>query len=437
MIWPSVRLDRAALVSGGGTPRRNEDAYWNGDVPWVTPSDLPAPGASIVDVRNTANRITEQGLASCAAPLLPPGTVLFSSRATIGKIAVAGIPLATNQGFANFTPNSGVEPKYLAYALRFFTPQIAALAGATTFKEVTRSAIRKFQIPLPPPSEQRRIIELLDQADVIQRTCEEANEITRRILPALFGEMFGDLSTNTMGWPVEGLGSLVSFVSGGTPPKKEAAYWDGNIPWVSPKDMKPDQIDKTAFAVTELALRNSALKLIPENSVLIVVRGMILTHTVPIRMNVVSVTINQDMKALLPRPDINPFYLRWALQSRHLELLRLVSTAAHGTRKIDIDRLSSLSLPVPPPPIQEKFAQRAIAATKLLARTGDAMTWVRKLLVGLTHQAFSGDLTADWRDARVDALLREAKEHLAALGAEFAENPRSPRPGQPGRTASC
>ena len=421
MIWPSVCLDRVAQVSGGSTPKRDKDAYWNGDIPWLTPSDLPAPGTSIVDVLDTANYITREGLTSCSAQLLPPGTVLFSSRATIGKIAIAKIPLATNQGFANFTPNPGVEPRYLAYALRFFTPQIAALAGSTTFKEVNRSTIRKFQIPLPPPSEQRRIVEILDQADVIQRLCVEADEITRRILPALFAEIFGDLSTNLMGWPVNGLGNLVRFVGGGTPSKKVTAYWGGNIPWVSPKDMKPDQIEKSALAITEKALRDTVVQIVPENNVLVVVRGMILAHTVPIRMNIVPVTINQDIKALLPRPEISPFYLRWALQSRHRHLLRLVSTAAHGTQKIDIDRFSSLSLPVPPPSIQEKFAQRATATTELLNRRRQVMNWIRQSLVGLTRQAFSGELTADWRDSRADALLREAEEQLAALGTKFAE----------------
>ena len=211
MIWPPVPLEKLARASGGSTPKRNNDSYWNGDVPWVTPSDLPAPGASIVDVEDTKDHITQEGLNSCSALLLPPETVLFSSRATIGKIGIAKVPLATNQGFANFTPNLGVEPKYLAYALRYFTPQITALAGSTTFKEVSRGAIRKFQIPLPPPSEQKRIVEILDQADALQRECAEADAKKQRILPALFTRMFGDPATNPMGWPTAPMGDVVEI----------------------------------------------------------------------------------------------------------------------------------------------------------------------------------------------------------------------------------
>ena len=437
MIWPSLPLEKLAGVFGGSTPKRNNEIHWNGDVPWVTPSDLPAPGASIFDVEDTKDHLTQEGLSSCSAPLLPPDTVLFSSRATIGKIGIAKVSLATNQGFTNFTPNPGVEPKYLAYALRHFRTQITALAGSTTFKEVSRGVIRKFQIPLPPPSEQQRIVEILDQADVLQRKCTETDKKAQRILPALFSEMFGNSAVNSMGWPVDHLGNLVRFVGGGTPSKRLATYWDGKIPWVSPKDMKPNQIEKSTLSITEEALRGTAVKLIPENNVLIVVRGMILAHTVPIRMNIVPVTVNQDMKVLLPRAKVNPFYLRWALQSRHWELLRLVSTAAHGTRKIDMDRLSSLLLPVPPLSIQEKFAQRAIAITELLNWSGEATMRIGQLLVGLTYLAFSGELTAKWRDTHANILVREAKEQTAALGMECMGSPCGSRRRQPQRTASC
>ncbi|MGH3090658.1 MAG: restriction endonuclease subunit S, partial [Rubrobacteraceae bacterium] len=131
-----VELDRAAEIRGGATPRRDNPDYWGGDVPWLTPTDLPPVGAGVIEVGATAEAITEDGLASCSASLLPPGTVLFSSRATIGKIGIAVVPLATNQGFANLIPRLGVESRYLAWCLHFHADRIAGLAGTTTFKEV-------------------------------------------------------------------------------------------------------------------------------------------------------------------------------------------------------------------------------------------------------------------------------------------------------------
>ena len=121
MKWPMYPLEKIADIAGGSTPKRNRSEYWDGDIPWVTPTDLPMPGAGIAEVYNTADHITERGLRSCAAKLLPVGTVLYSSRATIGKIGIARVPLATNQGFANFTPKPGIESKYLAYALLYLS----------------------------------------------------------------------------------------------------------------------------------------------------------------------------------------------------------------------------------------------------------------------------------------------------------------------------
>ena len=201
-MWPRVPLEDVAEICGGSTPRRNNDAFWGGDIPWVTPTDLPKAGTGIEEVSDTAEKITKEGLDSCAAKLLPEGAVLFSSRASIGKIGITSVPLATNQGFVNFVPRSGLDPRYLAYCLQFHTNDIAALAGSTTFKEVSRSAVKKFRIPLPPLSEQRRIVELLDQADALRKQRAEADKKAARILPALFYQMFGDPATNPNRWPL-------------------------------------------------------------------------------------------------------------------------------------------------------------------------------------------------------------------------------------------
>lgn len=437
MTWPSVPIERLVRVSGGSASRRNEDANGNDDVPWVTLSDLPEPGAPIIDVPDVADRITQERSGPCTTSLLQPGTVLFSSRVSIGRIGIASVPLATDQGFVNLAPGPDIEPRYLAHALRFFTPQISALAGQAIVKNVSRGAVGRFRIPLPPPSEQRRIVDILERTDALRRGLAEADSKVRRILPALFGDMFGDLATNSMEWAVERLGDIVRFVGGGSPSKEVAAYWDGSIPWVSPRDMKPDQIDRSAFTITEEALRDPAVTLIPANSVLIVVRGRILARTAPIRMNAVPVAVSQDIKALLPRAGVNPFYLRWALQSCHPELLRLVSAAANGVPKIDTDGLSSFPVPVPPDSIQERFAQHAVAMTGVLEQSERAMLQAERLPAEIACRAFSDELTARWRDIHADRLPRDARRQTAALGMERPESPRGPQRRRSRKAASC
>ena len=128
MRWPTRTLGQIATITGGSTPSRTQEEYWNGSILWLTPTDLPMPGKGIADVSDTSGKITEEGLAAISAQLLPVGTVLFSSRATIGKLGISRVPLATNQGFANFIPKKFVDAKYLAYCLLHYTAEITALA---------------------------------------------------------------------------------------------------------------------------------------------------------------------------------------------------------------------------------------------------------------------------------------------------------------------
>ena len=156
-------LEDVAVLVGGGTPSRTKLEYFGGDVPWVTPSDLPAKG-NVRFLGPVAETITTIGLRNSSATLLPPGTVLFSTRASIGKIAVADRECSTNQGFCNFIPKVDViDSWYLAYYLAAVTEDIVALAGRTTFREVGRKKLRLFSIPVPPLHQQRRVVQHLDE----------------------------------------------------------------------------------------------------------------------------------------------------------------------------------------------------------------------------------------------------------------------------------
>jgi type I restriction enzyme, S subunit len=134
--------------------------------------------------------------------------------------------------------------------------------------------------------------------------------------------------------------------------------------------MKTDPIRTSEDHITETGQKAGRLHLIPPSTVLILVRGMILMHTIPICLAGVSLTINQDVKALMPTSVIDGIWLRWALQCLHPVILRLVSSAAHGTRKIELDRLAAILLPVPPLENQHRF----VALAQDLVRTAELKT---------------------------------------------------------------
>ena len=190
--WKWVRLESIAKVVGGHTPKRNVPDYWNGDIPWIVPTELPSN--TITVVRDSREKITQKGLKNSSAVLLPPGTVLYTTRATIGKVAIAGVPLTTNQGFTNFICSNRVYNWYLAYCLMWLTPLIRKEAGQTTFSEVKRSRLRKVKIPLPPFEEQKKIVAYLNTLRRDVESLRKLQQITdkelERLAPAILDKAF-------------------------------------------------------------------------------------------------------------------------------------------------------------------------------------------------------------------------------------------------------
>lgn len=372
MGWQHVALEDIAKIVGGSTPRRDNAAFWNGDIPWLTPTDLPPLGSGVTNIADTASHITKDGFRSSSLTLLPPATVVFSSRATIGKVGVTEVPITTNQGFVNLIPSDGVDPRYLAWALFHHADQIAALSGSTTFKEVSRTSVKKFRIPLPPLEEQRRIAHLLDEADRLQRLRKEANQKAQRILPALFVEMFGDPETNPMGWEVTTMGdkTAVRMMGGGTPSKSRPEYWGGDIPWLSSKDIKSLFLDDAADHITEAGVVGSAASLVPEKSTVMVMRSGILAHTAPVAMLTRSMTVNQDQKVLVANPtSVLPEFLFGALLCMRPRILASVRSGA-TVHNIELNAIRRLPLLVPPLEEQKRFAHAVEAVRTLYALQG-------------------------------------------------------------------
>jgi type I restriction enzyme S subunit len=157
--WKPVVLGSLAKVVGGGTPSREEGRSWHGGtIPWATPTDITANDSKYIT--RTAECITPLGLSSSAATLLPKGTILYTSRATIGARAIAAVEIATNQGFASFIPN-GINGEYLYYLLGLLTPTIKRLGAGTTFDEVSKRDIRSVHCAIPESEHEQRAITLI------------------------------------------------------------------------------------------------------------------------------------------------------------------------------------------------------------------------------------------------------------------------------------
>ncbi|MED0212494.1 restriction endonuclease subunit S [Escherichia coli] len=154
------------------------------------------------------------------------------------------------------------------------------------------------------------------------------------------------------GWEWIRLGNIGEVKGGGTPSKNNPDFWKGNIPWVSPKDMKVNYISKSQLNISKEAVLESSVHLIPENSIIFVVRGMILAHTFPVAITKKEVTINQDMKAISTN-QLNTDFLIYLLKANETRVICLVDRSSHGTCKLVSDKLFNLVLPLPP--LEEQF----------------------------------------------------------------------------------
>lgn len=170
--WMFVRLKHIGEIVGGGTPKTNISEYWDGNIPWLTPADFS--GYEEMYVSSGTRTITEIGLKSSSARMLPVNSVLYSSRAPIGYIAIAANSVSTNQGFKSVVPYDFTMSPYLYYCLKARTDDIIQRATGTTFKEISGSEMAETIIPLPPVAEQKRIFEkatqLLDIITTIERS---------------------------------------------------------------------------------------------------------------------------------------------------------------------------------------------------------------------------------------------------------------------------
>ena len=189
MGWPVSTLGETCVVAGGGTPRRANPDYFGGSVPWATPTDVTALKTPYIG--KTKETITETALRESSARRVPAGSVLLTSRATIGAAAVATVPMATNQGFANLKCGDFLSPEYLCFFLRNRAGTLNRMASGTTFKEISKSTLRTVEIPLPPLDMQRRFAAAVKSASRAALAASAAADAAARLAAALAARLSG------------------------------------------------------------------------------------------------------------------------------------------------------------------------------------------------------------------------------------------------------
>jgi len=210
--WRWVWLGSACKVVSGSTPNSSVDRYWNGDIVWITPTDLGKLEG--FQIGSSARHIISIGYEFCGTEIVPAGSVVLSSRAPIGYLGIAAVPLCTNQGCKSFIPGSDVDSLFLYFSLKRVVPLLQAIGSGATFAEISKSQIEIFEIPLPPLPEQSRIAAILkEQMAAVERAraAAEAQLEAAKALPAAYLRAVFN-SPEAQKWPTRRLGDVCDLL---------------------------------------------------------------------------------------------------------------------------------------------------------------------------------------------------------------------------------
>ena len=397
MEWPRVRLgDVAQEFISGGTPSTRVEHYWTGDIPWIT-------GADVTDniVLSGRKWITQEAIEDSATHVVPKGAILLVTRTGVGKVAIAGADIAISQDLTGIVLKEGTNADFVAAAIRQKTRNLLDIQQGAIIKGVLRKDVEKLEIPLPPLPEQCRIVEILDQADHLRRRRAEADAKAERILPALFIKMFGDPGTNPMGWPVVQLGDVAQeFISGGTPSTRVEHYWAGDIPWITGADVTDNVVVAGRKWITQEAIEDSATHVVPKGAILLVTR----TGVGKVAQAGADIAISQDLTGIVLKEGTNADFVAAAIRQKTRNLLDIQQGAIiKGVLRKDVEKLE---IPLPELPIQQKFANSVAGIMELEANRSESHCRLETLFQTTLHHAFSGDLTASWREAHKKELLQ-------------------------------
>lgn len=388
----AVPLGKVAEIVSGATPKTSVDHYWGGDILWVTPANLTKLNAAYIS--DTPRKLTRAGLVSCGAKLLPAGSVLLSSRAPIGHVAINARSMATNQGFKSLVPHvDSLDAKYLYYFLRSNTAYLQSLGNGATFKEISKATVSRVEIPLPEIEEQRRIAGILDQADTIRAKRRHAFAHLESLTQSIFREMFGDPPASSPGIAVDPLHVWVD-------PDRPITYGilkpgldqEDGVPYVRVTDMKDRGIDLRGIRRTSSKIAHEYRRSTLQSGDLIMsIRGHVGRFaSVPPELSGANIT--QDSARLAVKDPDAASYVRAAMESPSMQHWMARRTRGAAVKGINLGDLRELPLPVPSSERLRLFASRVGRVDAQLALVQRALDADNELFASLQARAFRGEL---------------------------------------------
>lgn len=348
---------------------------------------------------------------------LIPGDVVIARSGSVGRSLVykgSERPWVFASYLIRFRLNQElVDPDYLGFYLRspYYWQQIENFHHTVAQPNINSRELSAITVPLPPLPEQHHIADIMRQADILRQWREEANKKIEKLQSSIFNKKFGN--PNQWGSPIP-LGSLVEFVGGGTPSRVIKRYFTGDIPWATSKDIKSRYLDDTQEHITVEAIQNSATNLVPAQTILVVVKSKILMHSLPIGITTRLFCFGQDIKGLICKPGVIPQFIVAAMLAQKDHILK--QARGVNTEGLTLDILRAIPIPKTDTDRQKEFLDCVLIYDELENNSNLSHSKLDNLFTSISHRAFTGELTAAWREKHKEELLRAAVERDQKLG---------------------
>lgn len=356
------------------------------------------------------------------------GNVLYSKlRPYLNKVAIPDETGIATTELIPLRPDPKIlNPRFLAHYLRSpgFVNQASHHVAGAKMPRVVMDWFWEHEAPIPSSKEQSRIVELLDQADRLRRIRREADAKAARILPALFLKMFGDPATNSAGWPVSTIGDLATLVTSGSTPRGGAEVYVTEGPYIIRSQnvlMNYLRLSDAARITTETHQQMSRTW-VQEGDVLLNITGASIGRVAWVKVLDGPANVNQHVCIVRPNPAlIDPAFLSACLSLPSMQtVINDIQTGA-SRQALNHVQVRGLRVPVPPVRIQAKFSEQAKILEECVEQSDMARESLDRLWATMMQRAFSGLLTAQWREAHMEELLVEMAEQARVLNFQVSK----------------
>lgn len=420
MRWAEAPLRQLCSVTHGSTPSKTDARYWGGEIPWVSPKDM-----YVSLIEDASDHITDEAVRVGGAKLAESDSVLVVVRS---GVLVHRLPLARTSARVAFNQDikaiNPITPHLSsAYLLRYLQSMESAILNrgvkkGATVHSVQGGYLEGLLVPLPPLSEQRRIVELLDQTDALRRKRAEADATAEHIRPALFRQMFGDPALNPKRWPQKTIGSVIRDTAYGT--SVRASPEPPGVPVLRMNNITPSgQLDLTDLKYAEfddVELEKQTLH--PGELLFNRTNTKELVGKTGLWQGEMTAVAASYLIRVWPAPEhISPEFL-WAWMNTRFVKQRLFDLArrAVGMANINASELRSLPVVVPPLDLQRAFSHHISRLNELALQRKGSCRRIDELFQLMLHNAFTGALTVRWREGRMAELLEEMEHQTRELG---------------------